>query len=162
MKAKDLMIGDYARVNRDGLCIKESSVVVIRGIEADDKLKLEGKCLVGGAHCHPLDEEQFDGGIWCEYLEPIPLTHEILEKNGWKLIPNTRNKLEYSWSTGAIEEYADIHIYVGKDHNNVWRWDFPILNIHLYRGDIELTKFRYVHELQHAIKLCGIEKEIIL
>lgn len=94
--------------------------------------------------------------------QPIPLTSEILEKNGWKLISKTRNKLEYSWSTGAIEEYADIHIYVGKDHSNVWRWDFPILNIHLYRGDIELTKFRYVHELQHAIKLCGIDKEIIL
>lgn len=94
--------------------------------------------------------------------QPISITSKILEENGWKLVSNTRNKLEYSWSTGAIEEYADIHIYVGKDHSNIWRWDFPILNIHLYRGDIELTKFRYVHELQHAIKLCGIDKEITL
>lgn len=95
-------------------------------------------------------------------INPIPLTSKILEENGWKLISNTQNKLEYSWSTGAIEEYADIHIYVGKDHSNIWRWDFPILNIHLYRGDIELTKFRYVHELQLALKLCGIKKEIVL
>ena len=99
-----------------------------------------------------------DGNDYDE-IEPIPLTAEILEKNGWKLMPNPY-KLEYSWSTGAIEEYADIHICVGKDHSNVWRWDFPILNIHLYRGDIELTKFRYVHEMQHALKLCGINKTI--
>lgn len=89
-----------------------------------------------------------------------PLTAEILEKNGWKLISNTPYKLEYFWSTGAVDEYADVSILIGKDHNNVWRWDFPILNIHLYRGDIELTKFRYVHELQHALKLCGINKTI--
>ena len=100
--------------------------------------------------------------VYAEELSPITLTPEILEKNGWKLISKTRYKLECSWGTGAVEEYADIHIYVGKDHSNVWRWDFPILNIHLYRGDIELTKFRYVHELQHALKICGIKKEIVL
>ena len=101
--------------------------------------------------------EQFE-----ETIQPISLTAEILEKNGWKIISNTPNKLEYLWSTGATEEYADVRVLVGKDRNNVLRWDFPALNIHLYRGDIGLTKFKYVHELQHALRLCGIDKEIVL
>lgn len=54
-----------------------------------------------------------------DILEPIPLTHEILVKNG----------LEESFD-GAIE----------------------------YR----IAKLEYVHQLQHAIRLLGIDKEIIL
>lgn len=147
MKATDLMIGDYARVNRDGLCIKEGSVVVIRGIEADDKLKLEGKCLVGGAHCHPLDEEQFDGGIWCEYLDPIPLTREILEMNGLsKLV--TYGTEKWVCDKFRLNEY---------DNKGVWRFC-----AYTNRNEDSVIYIRYVHDLQHALKICGIKKEITL
>ena len=150
MNAKDLMIGDW--IHRCYTCSDTGREVVIdfQLTEIRNLAKSLYVCSEKGVVCKVED------------AEPIPLTAEILEKNGWELISNTPYKLEYFWSTGAIEEYADIHIYVGKDHSNVWRWDFPILNIHLYRGDMELTKFCYVHELQHALRLCGIEKEIEL
>jgi len=147
MKANELMIGDYARVSRDGLCIKKGSVVVIRGIDADDKLI--GMRLVGGAHCHPLDEEQFDGGVWCEYLEPIPLTAEILEKNGffypqkcaWMKLDNPYRELyacEHTDGTWWLYSSGDCD----KDEN--------------------FAEIRYVHELQHALRLYGIERNIVV
>ena len=81
MKAEELFVGAIVRVNHDGLCIKKGTIVVVRAVDADDKLIEKG--LVGSAHCHPLDDNQFEGGIWCEYLDQIPLTDEILEKNGF-------------------------------------------------------------------------------
>lgn len=70
MKAEELFVGAIVRVNHDGLCIKKGTIVVVRAVDADDKLIEKG--LVGSAHCHPLDDNQFEGGIWCEYLDPIP------------------------------------------------------------------------------------------
>ena len=155
MKTKDLMIGDYVTF-KDCQNDEAPTIVKIEG------LGYQGRGVVEEALVSIDGDAAFDLVEINDEFVGIPITPEILKKNGWKLISKTQYKLEYSWSTGAIEEYADIHIYVGKDHSNVWRWDFPILNIHLYCGDIELTKFRYVHELQHALRLCGIEKEIIL
>lgn len=83
-----------------------------------------------------------DGDIWPTHLsnlKPIPLTIEVLEKNGF-----TDNYKEddlcYAQSCGDI---IGIHIS-GKN------------------GIMEEMYFKYVHELQHALKLCGIEKEITL
>ena len=139
MNASELMAGDYARVNRDGLCIKKGSIVVIRGIDADDKL--EGKGLVGGAHCHPLDEEQFDGGIWCDYLDPIPLTPEILEKNGFVTKDFFSELVDGKYR--ILSDGKHIAIIHG-DHTDL---DIPIC---------------FVHELQHAMGLCKIDKKIEL
>ena len=161
MKAKDLMIGDWVRVNRDGLCIKKDTIVQVRGIDGDDKIEEKG--LFGAAHCHPLDEDQFDGGIWLDYLDPIPLTPEILEKNGFERCVSSIVRT----STAAIPVC---------DSNQFATADFPDLRI-IDRGiwhyslrtpvvcdlkHYEIHEIKYVHELQHALRLCGIEKEISL
>lgn len=139
MKANELFTGALARVNRDGLCIKKDTIVEVRAVDADDKLIEKG--LIGSAHCRPLDDNQFEGGIWCEYLDPIPLTPEILEKNGF--------------ING--EFYASSHI---ED------WQIMSDGSHLAarseRGWCIDIPCRYVHELQHALRLCGIEKEMEL
>lgn len=73
-------------------------------------------------------------------IEPIPLTSEILEKNGWET--------EYF---GRRQEW--------------WldKTKFPIVrysaNDTLQHNGIVL---KYVHQLQHALRLLGIEKEIEL
>ena len=134
MKANELFTGALARVNRDGLCIKKDTIVEVRAVDADDKLIEKG--LIGSAHCRPLDDNQFEGGIWCEYLDPIPLTPEIMEKNGFIYFDG-------SW----------------------WYKDFRIVmesskGVSLVCG--RQTKFSYIHQLQLAFRLCGIEKEIVL
>lgn len=76
-------------------------------------------------------------------FEPIPITSEILEKNGWK-----EDGFYY-----RSEEFNG-HIQLGKlfEHASIVTQDCRI-NLPPYR-------MKYVHEFQHALKMCGIEKEI--
>ena len=161
-RAEELMIGDYFFVAKDNLCIRKGSVVEIRGIDADDKL--EGKNLIGSTHCRPLDKFQFEGGIWLDYLEPIPLTSEILEKNGW-VSDNYNDRLQVynlrsgKWhSTIAISDDGKLSIEVSAE---IAKKD--------KRGRADLVTFVRdwcdsfcVHELQHALKLCGINLNLCI
>ena len=149
MKANELMIGGYFRVNRDGLCIKKGTIVRIVGIDGEDKL--EGKGLVCAVHCHPLDREQYDGGIWLAYLDPIPLTPEILEKNGFGYVESDSELSHYY--PGEPFYCADIDFHIGTDRRGHFWLNYDNNSIY---------GLRFVHELQHAFRLCGIEKEIIL
>lgn len=153
METKGLMIGDYLFVAKDNLCIRKGTIVEIRGIDADDKL--EGKNLIGSTHCRPLDKDQFEGGIWLDYLEPIPLTPEILEENGfksWKYGYMWKERIGIGGQTTSASSPIEIIIYEG-GHS-------IIMNTHErkeFQGSID-----YVHELQHALRLCGIDKEIVV
>ena len=76
-------------------------------------------------------------------IEPIPLTPEILKKN----FPSTTD-----WYFIGIDKFC-FRIDKYKD-----KWD-------LYfgrdgKGTNLQIKISYVHELQHALRLCGINKEI--
>ena len=145
MKAEELFVGALVRVNRDGLCIKKDTIVEVRGVDADERLAEKG--LVGGAHCHPLDENQFAGGIWCEYLDPIPLTPEILEKNGFrKLVTYGTEK----WIYGDIR----MNIY---SSNGCWRFCADTK-----RNENSVIYIHFIHELQHALRLCKIDKELTI
>ena len=79
-------------------------------------------------------------------LEPIPLTPEILEKN-----------FEKKTSYGIYDDYFDLDIreysdglYIVTYHS--CEFNIPDQTIHL----------SWVHELQHFMRHCGIEKEIEL
>lgn len=152
MKAEELQIGDLLRVNRDGLCIRKGTAVTVQGIDGSNNFPEKG--LYGVADCRPLDESQFQGGIWLDYLDPIPLTPEILEKNGFK-----RAKYGYEWkeyiggymgqttsSTTPIEimYYDEGHCVVSNPHIG-----------RMFQGSIDS-----VHELQHTLRICEITKKI--
>ena len=70
------------------------------------------------------------------YIQPIPLTPEILEKN----FPNPTDGLSWFPEEGGF-------------------------NCHTYVPNCEINAFglfKYVHQLQHALRLCEIKKEIII
>lgn len=77
-------------------------------------------------------------------LRPIPLTREILEKNGMKFHNNV----------GGFVEDTDYSLEISIVKSVIW----------LSVNDCEylILKIHYVHELQHVLKLCRIEKEIVL
>lgn len=128
---KDIQAGDYLRVNRD-VCIKKGTIVEVRGIDADNRFENHTGC----ASCHPLDDNQFDGGIWCDFLDPIHLTAEILEKN----FPEPTDGLTWFPEEGGF----NCHTYVPKCEINAF------------------GLFKHVHQLQNALRMCGIEKNIEL
>ena len=77
-------------------------------------------------------------------IEPIPLTDEILKANGF----------EYHHKNFAALSHVhpfQLKMVEWPDENGIGLW--------MIGG---LFKIRYVHELQHAMKLCEIDKEIKL
>ncbi len=88
---------------------------------------------------------KFDNGTpqdWMstvENFEPIPLTDEILEKNRFERVDGQHQDVFYI--------YDDIELLIGNCYTLFGHTEMPI---------------KYVHELQHALRLCKIDKEIIV
>ena len=163
MKAEELFVGAIVRVNRDGLCIKKDTIVDVRGVDADDKL-IE-KRLIGSTHCRPLDDNQFEGGIWCDYLDPIPLTAEILEKNGFKIDKNEAycKRYFFACNLGKVPHTAVEFAFYGEgvSADTLFKcWTKP--ESCDGKNSIHICDLKFVHELQHALRLCGISKEITI
>jgi hypothetical protein len=77
-------------------------------------------------------------------IEPIPITPEILENNGFKYMTGL-------WYT-QTKEMKPIQIVFKKT-------SVITLSINCTPVPINL---KYVHQLQHALRLYGIEKEMVL
>ena len=93
---------------------------------------------------------------WNDKLDPIPITPEILEKNGFKrteLCYEYREKLGgYMGQAVSLTTPAEI-IYTDEGH-------CIVSNPHIgrvFQGSVD-----HVHELQHIIKSCELSKEIKL
>jgi len=99
------------------------------------------------------------------YFEPIPITPEILEKNGFIYKDVAHNTFRGVWvcnvgrRNNVFIQFTDkVAIEI---HNELGRKD--------EKGRADLVSFcrdwcevLFVHELQHALRLCGIDKEIEL
>lgn len=88
-----------------------------------------------------------------EEVQPIPLTEELLEKNGWKLNGEDAKFAPDTWTGNGLmlEQDPDVggfRIVVTSDYDD---------------EDTNRTPFvlYYLHELQNALRLCCIEREII-
>ena len=139
MKANELMIGDW---------VQDITPVVIDAISNEDI-------------CTYRDEHGYITANPSN-LKPIPLTAEILEKNEFDIAilnnkePEAYLRMGYLNDDGEMEDVAyDIII----DHHKTY-WELTIINNDKgCRIDININ---YVHQLQHALRLCGIDKEIVL
>ena len=125
MKANELMIGDWVIVDEIGCLtpIKVLEVGINYAVVYDD------------------DSETME-----DYLQPIPVTAKILEKNGFK---SRDNFYEITFQRNII--YNSIFRIVEFEKSGNWFFgfcDFPNL--------IENLRINYVHELQHALRLCGL------
>ena len=90
-------------------------------------------------------------------LQAVPLTGEILEANDFE----ESYDLEYDeayhfeirdekgWTVGEAKLIYD------EEEEQKWQGEFFGPN-----GEIEEFRFNFVHELQHALRLLGIDKEI--
>jgi hypothetical protein len=91
-------------------------------------------------------------------IEPIPLTSEILEKNGF-----VANKHVYPYPYYEYTNKEDkLKIGFAFPQGNKTSYKEPWVCIDSENVLIVHLPCIYVHQLQHALRLCGIEKEIVL
>lgn len=134
------MIGDWVKVTNSD----EVSFCIVCGIDRDNVLVVKP----GKSIAYPYAEE-------C--LEPIPLTAEILEKNGIKLLEVGDNALATPAKHKNRFEKWEIHT----PWKDTYLWfDRQAKYWHLH--NMGAARLYYVHELQHALKLCKIDKTIEL
>ena len=144
MKANELTVGDwlYSVIDRYDHIVKKICKVV--GIRTD--------CDITLLQCDNTD-------VWysLKSYEPIPITPEILEKNGFVA------KQVYSYPYYVYEVKGDkfnFEIALPKGNKTTYKepWIY-IYSTHVFVNHLPCV---FVHQLQHALRLCGIEKEIIL
>ena len=88
-----------------------------------------------------------------DLLEPIPLTQEILEKNGFEKVEGYVTAEAYILDKG---EWGEANIIIRRfDFNESFVICTP-------KDQTARISIGYVHELQHALRLAGIKKEIVL
>lgn len=86
--------------------------------------------------------------------EPIPLTPEILEKNGF----NKCDIIELEDEIYCVELF---NIHYDNEERKFWVCNFFESEYGTWEIN-DLFQIKHVHELQHALKLCGIDKEIVV
>jgi len=134
MKIDELMIGDWVRIGN-----------IIAQITGLKKVSNEQQ-FFSVYYYHT--EDKTEEGCFIDEIEPIPLTKDILEKNGFEVHRQFATFTEYwldiprKWVRVAPNSY--IEIYNGENKN------------------VHIDGKSYVHELQHALRLCEIDKEIVL
>lgn len=138
MDCKDLMIGDFVYVARG--YDKHLTIEEVKGIIADKDEPYPVTISTGET-------------VSLNDIEPIKLTKEILVKNGFqKLNDKTfllKDQIEIEVRTKFSEVSARYEDY-DRDYNS-------------YNNRyIEIAIIQYVHQLQHLLRLAGIDKDIEL
>ena len=120
--------------------------VQIVAIDSERKFRdKEGsvRCLV--------DDEGTTCGFWAEQLNPIPLTPEILKKNGFSIDDSFHpHRRWHSADRRVVLHNEDEYLNTfNKWHVHIDTEDMRTI------GSIELT---YVHQLQQFLRLCGMNE----
>lgn len=91
---------------------------------------------------------------WVNNIVPIPLTPEILEKNGWKLHKHhERNSYDdVSWSSYHKPAETNISLRFYQEAKAFF--------LFLYAQEISETPIRYIHQLQHLLYGLGLNHEM--
>lgn len=123
---------DYGTVLKGVVCLEN-----IEGTEIGDKGYLFCDCCA-----------------WVNNIVPIPLTPEILEKNGWKLHKHhERNSYDdVSWSSYHKPAETNISLRFYQEEKAFF--------LFLYAQEISETPIRYIHQLQHLLYGLGINHEM--
>ena len=129
MESKDLMIGDWVMVTN---LIYNGKKMQVKEIHGDGCITVDGAIT--------------------KMFEPISLTAEILEKNGF--VEFTPDNWQIVIDNIMIELRAP-------EHNMAIWLDWDEHDTGTYASYM-FPRPNCVHELQHTLRLCGIEKEINL
>lgn len=135
MKIEDLMIGDWVMLNYDISYKTGESLytnVRITGINEDGTINVS----------------MHDGDSWnSDLIYSIPITKELLEKNGFET---------HQSGVRMFLAHDDYRLCYYLNSSN------RFTSFNNIDGSLVQKVIVNVHELQHALKLCGINKEIVV
>ena len=134
IKISDLSIGDWVRHT-----FYEENLQIKR-IDGESERLLVEKGLMS-VSCH------------LDHFEPIPLTPEILEKNGFVRGEYSEIGVYNEWEIGEWSDppYVSVRLDI----------DRQVIRVTNRGRDMFIAeKEVFVHQLQHALRLAGVEKEI--
>lgn len=144
IKPEDLRIGDLVRVNRD-CAFPKGTMCAVTDINPLAVLKDK----VGVVSLSAIsDDDDGPWGAWCNDIEGIPLTPELLEKNGFKE--------EQHQKEGTSEWYDFYHYDLGI--NIVYEVEEN--KFAAYLDGKKLREIQYAHELQHILWALGLNAEL--
>jgi hypothetical protein len=145
MKATELMIGDL--INGFGVVRRVTS---IHGLERPEDEGLLTTMVPG------FEFPESNLSFRPCYAQPIPLTGEMLEKNGFKV---RRRYILEQWINHCCVKLKFAH----KIEIEGEIFDEPPILLQIDTDIISLNIIvEYVDELQHALRLCGVEIEITI
>ena len=144
IKAEDLRIGDLVKIN-ENCSLKEGVISYIteirtRGIfEKEDCVKVK--------HF----DSDWEFGVRCCNINPIPLTREILTLNGWSLVKRRIDEDNFEWHVYSHEDNCvNIQYYPQSD------------SFSAFFVDHELCEIKYVHDLQHILWALGEDANLTI
>lgn len=144
IKPQDLRIGDIIQ-KYNGIPCRVTSTFV-KGPEILHNIQeAKGGCIA----VVYLDNNQCDDGL-PSLFNPIPLTAEILEKNGWE-------KKKDGWYIKPLGENDFLSVEFGYD-DGVRVFLKRAVNNHYAK----LNTANYVHQLQHILWVLGLNAELEL
>ena len=95
-----------------------------------------------------VEAEDFMNEAFMNHTVPVPITSEILTDNGF--FKSCDDCYENHYTYVLLSEYTNLKLFALYDS------DFS------YNMNHEAWKIKYVHELQHVMRLCHIDKDIQL
>lgn len=161
LNISDLSVGDWVNVMTEKLtslvCCEE--IEITRGYIHS---KIKGIREEGFIAVETADSRYTLVDIGC--IGPIPITAEILKKNDFIRRSDEFGIYEYTTLLGKILRTTRVDL-TAPQSINVFLHDSTIERGFYHREKTSVSIFRdevYVHDLQHALRLAGIDKEINL
>lgn len=151
IKPEDLRIGDLVMVSRD-CTFPKGTMCAVTDIRPEKEFK-DKKGVVTLSYMDGTEDGPW--GTWCCNIEGVPITPEILEKNGWEkkifylqLQKSVRERYEYRLpGTDLIIDYRP---YIAMDSQKFsMNYDY-----------VKLKYIQYVHELQHILWVLGLDAKL--
>lgn len=139
IKAKDLRIGDLVIVN-ENCSLEQGTIGKVSEVRSTPLYK-ENEGSIG---LKPISNDRWPWGVLCRNIDPIPLTPEILEKNGFNMREDT---VVYAKNRLGLKPLGD-----GKGYQvGLGSLRFLFVKVRI---------IKYVHELQHIIWALGLDANL--
>ena len=149
---EDLRIGDIVQTNKDCMLPKDTLCIVTEihpDRQCNDKKGVVSLKAVS-------DEDDGPWGTWCCNIDGVPVTPEILNKNGFK--EETVGKY-YTRSIDNKKTWGLVRYLAVVRERCGW---VVFIKYEGLCGQALLRKIRYVHELQHILWVLGLDAELKL